>query len=64
MINQVLNFFVGMFNHLPHVHLAEVHTSWLESPQFALFFCLLPIIWAGHGTGLFDLFRGVEDRAR
>jgi multiple sugar transport system permease protein len=51
MINQVLNFFVGVFNHLPHVHLAEVHTSWLESPQFALFFCLLPIIWAGMGPG-------------
>jgi ABC-type sugar transport system permease subunit len=51
MINQVLNFFVSLFNHLPHVHLAEVHTSWLESPQFALFFCLLPIIWAGMGPG-------------
>ena len=51
MINQVLNVFVGLFNHLPHVHLAEVHTSWLESPQFALFFCLLPIIWAGLGPG-------------
>ena len=51
MINQVLNFFVGLFNHLPHIHLAEVHTSWLESPQFALFFCLLPIIWAGMGPG-------------
>jgi len=51
MINQVLNIFIGVLNHIPHVHLAEVRTSWLESPQSALFFCLLPIIWAGMGPG-------------
>ena len=51
MINQVLNAGIGVLNHLPHVHLAEVRTAWLESPQSALFFCLLPIIWAGMGPG-------------
>lgn len=51
MINQVLNSAMGILNHVPHVHLAEVHTSWLESPQSALLFCLLPIIWAGMGPG-------------
>ncbi|MCG3148764.1 MAG: hypothetical protein PCFJNLEI_02211 [Verrucomicrobiae bacterium] len=51
MINQVMNFFIGLLNHLPRVELAAVNTVWLDSPQFALFFCLLPTVWAGMGPG-------------
>jgi len=51
MINQVLNFCIGLLNHLPGVHLAMLNTVWLDSPQFALFFCLLPTVWAGMGPG-------------
>ena len=53
MINQMLNFFIGAINHfLPEAqHVAETHTRWLDSPRFALFFCLLPTIWAGMGPG-------------
>lgn len=51
MINQVLNLAIGLINYLPGVALAEVHIAWLDSPRFALFFCLLPTIWAGMGPG-------------
>jgi multiple sugar transport system permease protein len=51
MINTLLNFGVAALNHLPGVALAEVDTAWLESPVLALFFCLLPTIWAGMGPG-------------
>lgn len=51
MINQVLNFFIGILNYLPGIEMAPVTTAWLESPSFALFFCLLPTIWAGMGPG-------------
>ena len=51
MINQVLNFFVAFLNHLPGIQFEEVRIRWLESPRFALFFCLLPTIWAGIGPG-------------
>jgi multiple sugar transport system permease protein len=47
----VLNFFIGLLNYLPGVEMAPVTTAWLESPTFALFFCLLPTIWAGMGPG-------------
>ena len=40
MINQVLNFFVSLVNYLPGVDIAEIHIKWLNSPRFALFFCL------------------------
>jgi multiple sugar transport system permease protein len=51
MINQVLNFGIRLLNHLPGVELSPVTTVWLDSPQFALFFCLLPTVWAGMGPG-------------
>ncbi len=51
MINDLVNFAIGLLNYLPGVALEEVHTAWLESPTFALFFCLLPTIWAGMGPG-------------
>ena len=51
MINGVMNFFIGLLNHLPNVEIAEVHTRWLEVPELALIFCLLPVVWAGMGPG-------------
>jgi len=51
MINKVINGVIWLLNHLPNVSLSEVSTAWLESPDFALFFCLLPTIWAGMGPG-------------
>jgi len=51
MVNQVLNLFVGLINYLPGVQLEPLHVVWLDSPKFALFFCLLPLIWAGMGPG-------------
>jgi multiple sugar transport system permease protein len=32
-------------------NLPELRKSWLEDPTWALFFCLLPSIWAGMGPG-------------
>jgi len=51
MINKVINAVIWLLNLLPSVELEEVSTAWLESPTFALFFCLLPTIWAGMGPG-------------
>lgn len=53
MINQVMNFFIEIVNWvLPAAYeLDPVRTRWLDSPGSALFFCLLPIIWAGLGPG-------------
>jgi multiple sugar transport system permease protein len=36
---------------ISHVHYEEVHTAWMTSPSFALFFVLLPVVWAGVGPG-------------
>ena len=51
MINQVLNFGVLAVNWMFGSHISEFSTVWLNSPGFALFFCLLPTIWAGMGPG-------------
>jgi multiple sugar transport system permease protein len=51
MVNKVLNVCVSALNLIPGVSLAPVDTAWLESPQFALLFCLIPTIWAGMGPG-------------
>jgi multiple sugar transport system permease protein len=51
MINQVLNFFAAILNHLPYVDIGVFRNSWLDNPRFALFFCLLPTVWAGMGPG-------------
>jgi len=51
MINQVLNAVLHAFNAVCGTHCADVVTDWLTSPRFALFFCLLPSIWAGMGPG-------------
>ena len=51
MINQALNGGIHAFNWLFGAHVADVTTQWLSSPGFALFFCLLPSVWAGLGPG-------------
>ncbi len=51
MINQVLNFFVKTANFIFDAKIDEFAIEWLSSPNFALFFCLLPTIWAGMGPG-------------
>ncbi len=51
MINQVLNLGVLSINFIFGSHLSGFTTEWLSSPSFALFFCLLPTIWAGMGPG-------------
>lgn len=51
MINQVLNTGITVLNKVLGLELEPVNTMWLQSPQFALFFCLLPQIWAGMGPG-------------
>ena len=51
LLNQILNLFVHLFNHIPGVHLDEQHRQWLTDPNYALLCCLLPTIWAGMGPG-------------
>ena len=51
MINQVLNGGIHSLNWLFGTHLTDFTTQWLSSPRFALFFCLLPSVWAGLGPG-------------
>ena len=51
MINQVLNSFIALLNMIPGVAIEELHKAWLQDPNFALFFVLLPVIWIGAGPG-------------
>lgn len=51
MINQVLNFGVAAVNWVFGTNITELSIVWLNSPSFALVFCLLPTIWAGMGPG-------------
>jgi multiple sugar transport system permease protein len=51
MINQVLNLAVNSINFICGTTITEFTVQWLNSPRFALFFCLLPTIWAGMGPG-------------
>ena len=51
MINEVLAFFIHLLNYIPGVELDAIRVAWLQSADFALFFCLLPTIWAGMGPG-------------
>jgi multiple sugar transport system permease protein len=50
MINQLLNYGVAFLNFFG-ANLAEVHKAWLDEPNLALLFCLLPVVWAGMGPG-------------
>lgn len=51
MINSVLNSFIGLLNIIPGVAIEELHKAWLSEPSFALFFLLVPTVWAGMGPG-------------
>ena len=51
MINEVLNFFIGLLNIIPGVAIEEIHKAWLRDPNFALLCVLLPVIWLGAGPG-------------
>ena len=51
MVNQLLNGLVWALNLLPGIEFDFFHEDWLASPTWALFFCLLPTIWAGMGPG-------------
>ena len=51
MVNQILNYGVHAINAVTGMKLVEFTCDWLNSPRFALFFCLLPSIWAGMGPG-------------
>ncbi|MEI6422102.1 MAG: extracellular solute-binding protein, partial [Lentisphaerota bacterium] len=51
MINQVLNYGVFAVNFMCGTKITEFAVQWLNSPSFALVFCLLPTIWAGMGPG-------------
>lgn len=51
MINQMLNLGVQAINAVFGTGIAPFETEWLSSPTMALFFCVLPTIWAGMGPG-------------
>ena len=51
MINQILNYGVISVNYVCGTQITEFTLEWLNSPSLALFFCLLPTIWAGMGPG-------------
>lgn len=51
MINQVFNGAIYVLNTVLPIDLPEVRTNWLDDHSTALFWCLLPIIWAGMGPG-------------
>ncbi len=50
-INHLLNKIIALVNLVAGTGYAELTMDWLASPRFALFFCLLPTIWAGAGPG-------------
>jgi multiple sugar transport system permease protein len=51
LINQMLNIGVHATNWIAGSHIANFDKPWLDNPHVALFFCLLPTIWAGMGPG-------------
>lgn len=51
MVNSILNQIVWVLNLLPGVNIGLFNQDWLQNPYFALFFCLLPTVWAGMGPG-------------
>jgi multiple sugar transport system permease protein len=51
MINELLNGGVVMINYVFGSNIEMFKENWLDNPTFALFFCLLPSIWAGLGPG-------------
>ncbi len=51
MINHVLNTGVWLLNYIPGIEVGYFMEDWLQNPRWALFFCLLPTVWAGMGPG-------------
>jgi ABC-type sugar transport system permease subunit len=51
MVNQVLNGLAWLLNFVPGVSIGTFNGDWLQDPTFAMFFCLLPTVWAGMGPG-------------
>jgi ABC-type sugar transport system permease subunit/ABC-type glycerol-3-phosphate transport system substrate-binding protein len=51
MINDLLNGVVWLMNLFPGVQMDLFREDWLQNPRWALFFCLLPTVWAGMGPG-------------
>ena len=51
MVNEVLNIGIATLNLIPGVDIEPLAIAWLNNPDFALFFCLLPTVWAGMGPG-------------
>ena len=51
MINQLLNAVLHAVNAVFGTAYPDLATNWLSNPSWALFFCLLPSIWAGAGPG-------------
>lgn len=51
MVNEVLNGVVWAINWIPGVAVTPFNKDWLADPMFAMFFCLLPTVWAGMGPG-------------
>src|SRR5688500_10268044 len=47
MINGFLNVFVTLLNNVFDAGIQPFAIDWLRDKNFALFFCLLPTIWAG-----------------
>jgi len=51
LVSEVVNFCRGMLSLLPGIELEPIYKAWLEQPRWALFFSLLPTVWAGMGPG-------------
>jgi multiple sugar transport system permease protein len=51
LVNQALNVGIWLLNFLPHVHISEFNSSWLEQPGAALLCTLIPTIWVSMGPG-------------
>ena len=51
MVNEVLNIGIAALNLIPGLDIEPLAIAWLNDPDFALFFCLLPTVWAGMGPG-------------
>ncbi|MGH7213308.1 MAG: carbohydrate ABC transporter permease, partial [Tepidisphaeraceae bacterium] len=51
LLNQVLNLFVDAINFVSSWEIKPFNGNWVQDPQWALFMCLLPTVWAGMGPG-------------